>query len=336
MSKADKLALLSSAHAALAKASTIPEVKRVIDMAAAARAYAKEAKLSKEAVDYATEIKIRAERKLGLLLKETERAAGTRGQIQRGRGRGQPPVVAVASKDRQQAPPTLRDLGVSKDQSSRAQKLAAMPAKTFERAVTEAKRGGDLSVARVLVDERRREKHAGIAKTAKTSAKVTGVYSVILADPPWRYSNESSSSRRVSNQYPCMPTDEICALRVPAADAAALYLWVTAPHLPDGLRVVEAWGFAYKTCAVWVKPSIGPGWWVRERHELLLVGARGNMPPPLPAGRSDSVICAARGKHSEKPAEVYELIERAYPGLPKIELFARKAREGWDRWGLEA
>ena len=99
--------------------------------------------------------------------------------------------------------------------------------------------------------------------------------------------------------------------------------------------VIEAWGFDYRTCAAWVKDKIGTGIYVRQRHEYLLLGKRGKPITPLPGTQPDSVIEAPRGKHSEKPVQGYELIERMYPGLPKIELFSRSARDGWASHGNE-
>src|SRR5262249_23037626 len=97
-----------------------------------------------------------------------------------------------------------------------------------------------------------------------------------------------------------------------------------------------AWGFEYKTGAVWAKDVIGLGHFVRGQHEHLLIATRGDFPCPLPGNRPSSVIQAPRREHSRKPDEAYELIERMYPELPKIELFARNSRRGWDAWGNQA
>jgi len=99
--------------------------------------------------------------------------------------------------------------------------------------------------------------------------------------------------------------------------------------------VIRAWGFECKTTLCWVKPWIGPGVWLRNRHELLLLGRRGDYPPPDPEDRVDSVLEAPRGRHSEKPERVYELLERMYPQASKLELFARSRRPGWSAWGNE-
>jgi len=101
--------------------------------------------------------------------------------------------------------------------------------------------------------------------------------------------------------------------------------------------VISAWRFTYKTNLVWVKPSIGLGYWARNRHELLLFATRGQVELPESTQVPDSVIEAERGPHSQKPAVVYELIEAAYTHLSKLELFARgRPRPGWLTWGNQA
>lgn len=165
-----------------------------------------------------------------------------------------------------------------------------------------------------------------------------GTFPVLLADPPWRYNNQASEVRRIENKYPTMTLEDICAL--PIGDIthhdAVLFLWVTAPMLQEGLAVMKGWGFEYKTQAAWDKEVDGMGHYLRIRHELLFIGVRGDMRPPATNCRPSSVVRAPRRGHSEKPEEVYELIERMYPTLPKIELFARKQRPGWSAWGNEA
>jgi len=165
-------------------------------------------------------------------------------------------------------------------------------------------------------------------------------YAVLYADPPWHfevYNEESGIERAAGNHYSTMSLDEICALPALnlASPDAALFMWTTVPHLLESFDVLAAWGFEYRTNIVWVKDKIGLGYFVRNQHELLLVATRGDMPSPSPANRPPSVIHAPRREHSRKPDEAYELIERMYPGLPKLELFARQARPGWSAWGNE-
>lgn len=188
-------------------------------------------------------------------------------------------------------------------------------------------------------DERRQERIENIAKIVANNKPVDGigVFPVIYADPPWQYDHPISDSRKIENQYPTMPIEDICALPVEkiAAPDCILFLWVTTPFLEKGLRVLGAWGFDYRTSMVWVKPSIGPGQWVRQRHEYLLIGVRGSMPTPEGKNKPDSVIEAPREEHSKKPEVVYNIIESMYPELPKVELFCRNPREGWVAWGNE-
>lgn len=162
-----------------------------------------------------------------------------------------------------------------------------------------------------------------------------GKYSVIYADPPWKYEFSETTSRKIENQYPTMPLEAIINLPVPniAANDCVLFLWVTSPKLTEGLAVLEAWGFEYKTCAVWDKQKIGMGYYFRQQHELLLVGKKGNPPVPEPSNRVSSIITRPREKHSKKPDRVYEIIEGMYPAAKKIELFSRSPREGWDSYG---
>ena len=162
-----------------------------------------------------------------------------------------------------------------------------------------------------------------------------GKYDVILADPPWRYQFSETSTREIENQYPSMDLEDIKRLSIPAADNAVLFLWATAPKLEESLQVLNAWGFTYKTCAVWDKEAQGMGYWFRGQHELLLLGVKGNFRTPNPENRFSSVIREKRTEHSKKPERVYEIIETMFPKAKYIELFARDARPGWGAWGNE-
>jgi len=166
-------------------------------------------------------------------------------------------------------------------------------------------------------------------------------YPVLLADPAWAFRDGTADpSRRIEkNHYGTLSTEQICALPVKdlAAPDAILFLWVPSSHQAEAfLRVLPAWGFEGESDIVWVKTNgIGMGHRVRNRHERLLICTRGNMPHPPPSARPDSVIEAPRREHSRKPDEVCGLIERMYPDLPRIELFARQVRPGWAAWGNE-
>lgn len=162
-------------------------------------------------------------------------------------------------------------------------------------------------------------------------------FPVLYADPPWQYEHvETTDLRAIENQYTTMTAGALADLTVPVAEHAVLFLWATNPKLPEALQVMAAWGFAYRTNMVWVKDRIGMGYYVRGQHELLLIGKRGELPVPAPSDRPSSLIQAPRSEHSAKPEIVYDLIERMYPGLAKVELFARQQRPGWASWGHQA
>lgn len=190
-------------------------------------------------------------------------------------------------------------------------------------------------------EQRRRERMDKLVETSSGNTPLDegiGRFPVLYADPPWRYDHSSTVSRDIENQYPTMTIEEICALSVAdiTTDDCILFLWATSPKLEDAFRVLNAWGFTYRTCAIWDKRKIGMGYYFRQQHELLLVATRGKIPTPLPANRPSSVVSATRAEHSKKPEEFYTIIEQMYPELPKLELFARQTRKGWSAWGNQA
>jgi N6-adenosine-specific RNA methylase IME4 len=187
-------------------------------------------------------------------------------------------------------------------------------------------------------------------------------YDVLLADPPWSYRVWRGKKSRTSDaHYRTMSTEMIADLPISdiVTDDAALFLWSTPPAIHEAIRVVDAWGFRYKTFAfVWIKhdkhavgqtkcvkgplvyregelfqASFGLGHYTRANAEVCLLGIRGHMPV---ADKSVSqLILSQRRDHSCKPDEQYELIERLYPKAAKLELFARRRRSGWDALGLD-
>jgi N6-adenosine-specific RNA methylase IME4 len=194
-------------------------------------------------------------------------------------------------------------------------------------------KAGEVALGRAVKDLQLRARYAEIGESPSLPA---GQFDLIYADPPWQLGSAGSSGSP-EQHYPTMPTPDIAGLAIPAAEDAVLLMWAVTSLMPDALEVIDAWGFTYKSGFVWVKPSIGPGNYVRNRHELLLIATRGNYPPPLPKHRPDSVVEAPRGRHSEKPKCFYERLEQMWPNATKLELFARgKARPGWTAWGNEA
>ncbi|MEM4443566.1 MAG: MT-A70 family methyltransferase [Candidatus Nitrosocaldus sp.] len=164
-------------------------------------------------------------------------------------------------------------------------------------------------------------------------------FNVILADPPWQY--EFGLRGNAEQHYPCLSLEDIVKVfeehKEEIAYPCIIFLWATAPKLREALQLLDMLGFEYKTNMVWVKDRIGTGYYVRNKHELLLIAVKGDIPIPLEDSRPESVIVAERkGEHSRKPDIVYDIIERMYPNCSYLELFAReKRREGWEAYGLD-
>ena len=189
-------------------------------------------------------------------------------------------------------------------------------------------------------NEKRAIRIANIQEISKgnTDLNTEKKYPFILADPPWHY-DFGNESRNIQINYPTMSHKDICDLPVNdlATKDALLFLWATSPKLQEAMDVIKAWGFTYKSSAVWVKNRVITGYYFRAQHELLLIATKGKgIPTPLPKDRPPSIIPGLVRKHSQKPDELYTIIEKMYPELDKIELFARNTRPNWTSWGNQA
>lgn len=178
--------------------------------------------------------------------------------------------------------------------------------------------------------------------SAACDSPLAGKYQIIYADPPWQYRQKSIRGSAESH-YPTMSIDELCALpvqRLAAADCA-LFLWTTFPQLPDAFKLVDAWGFSYKTAAfVWVKKNkvsdswfFGPGFWTRANAEVCLLGVKGK--PKRQSAKVHQLIVSPLRQHSQKPDEARAKIVELLGDVPRVELFARQTAPGWDSWGNE-
>jgi N6-adenosine-specific RNA methylase IME4 len=173
-------------------------------------------------------------------------------------------------------------------------------------------------------------------------------FGCVLADPPWRFANRTGKvapeHKRLS-RYPTLTLQEICDIPVAAAleDTAHCYLWVPNALLPEGLQVLAAWGFDYKSNIIWHKvrkdggsDGRGVGFYFRNVTEVLLFGTRGRNARTLPPGRRQvNMLQSRKREHSRKPDEQYSLIESCSGG-PYLELFGRGLRAGWTVWGNQA
>lgn len=231
----------------------------------------------------------------------------------------------------------------SLDKGDELDALAKLSPERRDELIARAAEGEKVSAKAEVKKERRATRESELAE--RQQALPEKRYGVILADPEWRfepYSRETGMDRAADNHYPTSPLDEIKARPVAGIAAAdcVLFLWATAPMLVQGLEVMAAWGFGYRSHTIWHKrrpgAQRGPGYWFTGEHELLLVGVRGTVPAPAPGEQWPSLLTEPVQEHSVKPEVFAQMIEEYFPNLPKIELNARRARPGWDVWGLEA
>jgi N6-adenosine-specific RNA methylase IME4 len=173
---------------------------------------------------------------------------------------------------------------------------------------------------------------------------LSGTYSTILIDPPWRFLNRTGKvapEHRRLHRYKTMSFEDIGALPVRrhASEKAHLYMWCPNALLLEGLTIMKQWGFTYKTNVVWYKirkdggpDGRGVGFYFRNVTELVLFGIRGSMRTLAPGRRQVNIIMTRKEEHSRKPRDVYRIIQQCSPG-PYLELFARERVEGWTQWG---
>ena len=268
---------------ALAAARTVDDVRQIRDAAEAMRAYAKQAKNRQLELD-AAEIRIRAERRVGELIAAQKASVGL---ARPGRPKNGSDVDPIAT------PATLAEAGIDKHLADRARRLAKLSEPDFAAHVA-TWRGRVESETERVTKHLFREGDRADKRARPIPALPAGQFRLLYADPPWRYEHVVTESRAIENQYPTMALDDICALRVPAADDAVLFLWATPPKMAEAVQVIDAWGFSYRTCASWDKEQIGMGYYFRQQHELLLVAARGALPVPDPR-------CGRRGIRSPSP-----------------------------------
>lgn len=173
------------------------------------------------------------------------------------------------------------------------------------------------------------------AEAVKDAPELSGKFRVIYADPPWSYGGSMNETYGTADKhYPTMSLDDLCIMPVPdiTEDNAVLFLWATSPLLEDAFKVINAWGFKYKASFVWDKVKHVMGHYNSVRHELLLICTKGSCVPEN-MKLFDSVYEEERTEHSKKPEHFREIIDTIYPSGARIELFARKAVEGWVTYG---
>jgi N6-adenosine-specific RNA methylase IME4 len=311
---------------ALQESTDFDEILGIRDRGELFRQYSRQQKYGIEIQNAGAEIKIRAERRMGELLREMKED----GELQHGGDRKSESRFHRA---------TLNDIGISRTQSFRWQRTASLPESIFEAYIRETKeRQEEITTNAILAIVHARLKEERLQKIVSTPSDTSTVddlyrlidsgkrFGTIYADPPWRYDNQSTRAA-TNNHYQTMTVDQIATLPIDqlAADDSHLHLWVPNSFLFEAKDVMEAWGFSYKSVFVWCKPSPGLGNYWRVATEFLLLGVRGNC--PFLDQSQMNWIEAEREEHSAKPEVVRGLVEKVSPP-PRLELFARRGVEG--------
>lgn len=323
-----ELVKFNEAYHAIMVAKTIDEVKEIRDKAEALRQYLRQQGATLEMQNACAEIKLRAERRAGLILAEMPKNKGMNGTIVTDN------IVLPVKDDT----PTLEEIGLTKMQSHRFQSIAALPEEMFEQAIVETKNNCDeLTSSRMLKLARR-----FIAKNNKLDPPLLiGKFRIIYADPPWKYNDSGLDDYgHAERHYPPLTISELCELgeqiREMGESDSVLFIWVTSPMLEDSFKVINSWGFKYKASFVWDKIKHNYGHYNSVRHEFLLICTRGSCTPDIDE-LIDSVQSIERSKeHSEKPEEFRAIIDKLYTYGNRIELFARRGvNSEWEIWGNE-
>ncbi len=170
-------------------------------------------------------------------------------------------------------------------------------------------------------------------------------YSIVYADPPWDYKGQKQHNGAggvdtggAVSHYSTVKLADLMALPVPSIceTDCLLFMWVTSPHMNQGIKLLEAWGFEWATIAfVWEKQKTNPGFYTLSQCEVCVVGKKGKIPRPRGSRKERQFLSERRTEHSAKPDEVRRRISRMFPEQNKIELFARQPSAGWDVWGNE-
>ena len=321
------LAIFSRGAQMLAEATTIQKNKELKDLGITAAEWARRKGMGEDAVAHARAFALDAECQMGRLLKEAERNRGGR------------PKKTSTRKVRVSNAPTLEDLGITKKESSAAQKLVSLPKQMYQKirdgVVTRAAAQREMKEAK---REKERKANAQKVKASQKPQELKAIFSTIVIDPPWDWSDEGDVNQlgRAKPDYATMTIEQLQKLPVAtlAAEDCHLYCWVTNRSLPKVFGLLDTWGFRYIVLLTWPKTSYGMGNYFRGQTEHVAFGIRGSLALKV---KSASTLLPTwkRGQgHSSKPTEFLGFVEKCSPG-PYLEMFARSKRENWTAWGCD-
>ena len=308
------------ARRAVAEAKNVDELKNVRDKAEVMRAYAKQVAESLEVQNDICEIKLRAERRMGEMIKADP-------NIKAGR----------KLKSLHDERIKLKDFGVSEIQSHRYQQIAGLSSDVFENTIQSIKQDEKELTEAFLLNIAKKINRAEEIQALRDNIannKVVlpeGKFEIIVIDPPWAYGeNYDPKGNRASCPYPSMSFEELEELQIPSTDDSILFLWTTHRFIWDAKKLLEKWGFNYKAILVWNKKSMGLGVWLRMQCEFCLIGIKGK--PVWTLSDERDIIEELKTSHSRKPDGFYGLVNGLCIGR-KLDFFARKKREGWSVFG---
>jgi N6-adenosine-specific RNA methylase IME4 len=326
-----ELEIIAKARAAIERASSWQEIKTIRDQAEVMRQYAARQRMGLDVQNTGAEIKLRAERRLGEWLAERNPNKGG-GAPEKQQDRLHRSHDATGERDQAE---TLQQLGVSKSQSSRWQRIAEVPEDQFEEYLSNCReRSEEITSKGAAVLAARGRQHEPVV----TPDLPEDTYRAIVIDPPWpmaKIEREERPNQGEILDYPVMTLEEIAAL--PVADLAApdgchVYLWTTHKFLPDALDLFRVWGVRYQCLMTWVKNvGITPYSWMYDTEHVLF-GRIGSLQLEK-LGMRLSFTAPVAG-HSVKPDVFYGRVLAASPS-PRLEMFARRARDGFEGWGNE-
>ncbi len=322
----DALQLRDNAKQQLAEIRTIETGVEYLNKVKAIETWAKAEKKDAELQNIIAEQKLRTQRILGGLLKESNVSEG--GQFNGGH------------KD---VPPSLSSFSITKNESSAFQKInwfAENYPKEFEQEIATAKEESskriELTTSRMLKVAKILERENDINNQKQNIKNIDTLhllkeYDVVVIDPPWEYNRSYDPNySRVANPYPSMSLEEIKNIKIPASNNSVLWLWTTHAYLFESKKILENWGFEYKATLVWDKEKIGMGHWLRMQCEFCLLGIKGK--PVYNNTKYRDIITEKGREHSRKPEIFYKMVEDICIGT-KLNYFSRENRKGWFSFG---
>jgi N6-adenosine-specific RNA methylase IME4 len=314
----------NNAKKAIAECKTIDEIKNIRDKAEAMRAYAKQIKEGLQVQNDLAEIKLRAERRAGEMLKETNISKNSSNQYMLGRAN---------------QPTTLKTIGITKDQSSNWQKIADIPEEQFEEHIIDVKESNKEVTTAGMLKVSKGIKHSENIelikkKISKENIIIKDKYDNVILDPPWMYGRKyDANSSRVASPYPEQTIEEINnTCKDFFKNDCVLWLWTTHKFIFDAKGLLDKWGFEYKGILTWNKERLGMGSWLRMQCEFCLLGIKGK--PVWNMTNERDIITEARREHSRKPVEFYDMIKSISYGTI-FEYYSREKKDGIITGGIE-